>query len=79
MGASDANAEREDIASWATQHETKFYVDKLKLERDEMQSKITALNTTGEELTKSFYRIQGCVLGFDRAIELVELLAKGEE
>lgn len=79
MGATDTFSEREELTSWLKQHETIFFFNRLEEERIETLKSMALLNTTGTELTRDFYRVQGAVLGMERAEELANNLAKGLE
>lgn len=79
MGTSDKDSAREDVASWLKQHETKFFLAKLEEEIGYSFKVIGDFNTSGETLSRDYYRQQGAIFGLRRAIELAELLTKGEE
>ena len=79
MGISDKDSAREDVAAWLKQHETKFFFDKLEEEIVETLKSMANFNSSGETLSKDYYRAQGTVLGLERTKDLAEQLAKGEE
>lgn len=77
MGKEEKDSERSDIRDWAQLPESQLFFDTLKAEISAVQDKICNLNSSGDVLTRDYYRLQGSIVGLERSIDIVDELAKG--
>lgn len=71
---------KENYNEWLHSEETKKYLDILNEKNQAAISMILDLTESGQELTKSFYELQGKARAFSSAIEIAnELAQEGEK